>query len=70
MEIIYELEEFLDRAEAVRGDDVELVNILADLEIKYNIPALVTKLEEWEEHNPDADRILKAYRQIFSFRSV
>lgn len=70
MEIISELENFLDRAESVKGDDGRLVDILAELEVKYNIPALVNKLEEWEESNPDADRIRKAYMLILSFRSA
>ncbi|WP_378952624.1 hypothetical protein [Pelosinus sp. sgz500959] len=70
MEIISELEQFLNRAESVKGNDVGLVDILTELEVKYNIPTLVDNLEEWEENNPDADRIRKAYMLILSFRSA
>ena len=70
IKIINELEQFLARAEAVKGDDTRLAAVSSDLEARYNIPKFATEIEKWEENTPDADRILQAYRLILSLRSA
>ncbi len=70
MNILGELNLFLDRADKVKGDDERLKALLADLKNKYEIPDSVAELEKWEENTPEADRILRTYRFILSLRSV
>ena len=70
MNVIGELNIFLDRAEKVKDDDERIVAVLADLKNKYEIPDSVAELEKWEENTPEADRILRTYRFILSLRSV
>lgn len=70
MNIIGELNIFLDRAEKAKGNDESLAVLLSDLKHKYDIPDSIAELESWEEKTPEADRIIKTYRFILSLRSV
>lgn len=67
--IIGELNIFLDRAEKVKEDDNRLMSVLADMKNKYEIPDSVTELEQWEQRTLEADRIIKTYRYILSLKS-
>ncbi len=70
MNVIGELNIFLDRAEKVKDDDERIVAVLADLKNKYEIPDSLAELEDWREKTPEAERIIRTYRFILSLRSV
>ena len=70
MNVIGELNIFLDRAEKVKDDDERIVAVLADLKNKYEIPDSLAELEDWREKTPEAERIMRKYRFILSLRSV
>ena len=69
MKIIAELEQFLARAESVKGDDPRLAVVHSDLATRYNIPKFATEIANWEKHTPDASKILQTYRLILSLRN-
>lgn len=70
MNIMSDLETYLNRATAAKGSDERLAAIMTDMERKYEIPRLAIWLPDWEKKTPNASRILKAYRHISEMRSL
>ena len=70
MNIISELEKYLDRANTAKSDGQRLAAIMTDMEHRYEIPTLSKSLPEWESKTPDAARILKTYRYIAGLRDL
>lgn len=70
MNIMSELDKYLDRAEKAKGDDVRLAAIMTDMERKYEIPSLAIWLPDWEKKTPNASRIFEVYKYISGLRSL
>jgi hypothetical protein len=70
MDIIAELQIFIERAEKAKGDDIRLAAIMTDMEHRYKIPLVLRFLPEWKEKTPEAERILKTYHYISGLRDL
>lgn len=70
MDIISELEKYLERANTAKNDVQRLAAIMKDMEQHYEIPMLSKSLPEWESKTPDAARIQKTYRYIAGIRDM
>lgn len=67
--ILLELEKYFERAKVAQDNDERLAAILTDMENRYDIPALASRLPEWNQKTPHAARIFETYKYISGLRS-
>jgi hypothetical protein len=66
--IMAELTIYLERAKAAQDDDARLARIMTDMENRFDIPRLASRLPEWERNMLYATNILETYKYISGLR--
>ena len=68
MNIMSELEKYIEQSEKAKGDDERLAAIMTDMERKYKIPILAKWLPDWQGKPLNATRVFEIYKYISGLR--